>query len=674
MSNRTKAMVALLFFVCSSVNAQLSEYIWAGNNISSVLASKEEDLTDESQIYFYNLGTKQYLNVGSDWGTKATVNKVGVPFLAFQSDLKDSKNRQLYQFYTTWVLTSQGSYLSWVTKQGSNTRPGIYGDRAKNLRNNEYVSYFSLEETSKGSKIYRIKSYQKDPLSHEGYYLKVNPNKPADPITFAESVDNNDQYSQWKIITRKDFKNRLNAQYMLAKYTDPADATFFIQDQGITRSVDAITKKYWNENGLTYKQETAGDLIDNGKYWHAYITGNQNGTVSQKIKVTQPGWYRITCDGFFYGNYRSSIKSYLYATCYNKVKVGNKESTVKQEFKVLLNDLSNTSSSVKGGNVLGEGITLYNGDYKDNAVLIRIEDNDENEDNLFSGEIELGIKVEGSNNSYDRTVFDNFQMTYCGRYAILLDELNGSIEQINDQVKPKQTQTLWLQRTLEDNKWNSIILPVSLTKQQFTNAFGDHPKLATLSDYHKGVIEFTSVDIENMDDNEIVLQEGKLYIIKPTKEGQFIDGRECFFAPGVVLDKSIKTSNNGIVEDKTLNSGSSMIQFFGTYLNITDKIIPTGSYILANSKSCGWGWYHTAQQCPVKGFRCWIQESEKHSSQYPAKLNFNIDGEETTEINITTVSKSSTIESRSMYNLSGQRVNASYRGIVIKNGRKYLSK
>lgn len=117
-----------------------------------------------------------------------------------------------------------------------------------------------------------------------------------------------------------------------------------------------------------------------------------------------------------------------------------------------------------------------------------------------------------------------------------------------------------------------------------------------------------------------------------------------------------------------------MIQFFGTYLNITDKIIPTGSYILANSKSCGWGWYHTAQQYPVKGFRCWIQESEKHSNQYPAKLNFNIDGEETTEINITTVSKSSTIESRSMYNLSGQRVNASYRGIVIKNGRKYLSK
>lgn len=53
----------------------------------------------------------------------------------------------------------------------------------------------------------------------------------------------------------------------------------------------------------------------------------------------------------------------------------------------------------------------------------------------------------------------------------------------------------------------------------------------------------------------------------------------------------------------------------------------------------------------------------------PAKLNF--DDEETTGITNVNAAES---DDDTLYNLAGQKVNAAYKGIVIKNGKKYLVK
>lgn len=45
---------------------------------------------------------------------------------------------------------------------------------------------------------------------------------------------------------------------------------------------------------------------------------------------------------------------------------------------------------------------------------------------------------------------------------------------------------------------------------------------------------------------------------------------------------------------------------------------------------------------------------------------------ETTGINL--IENNSNVSNNAIYNLAGQKVDASYKGIVIKNGKKYLMK
>lgn len=77
--------------------------------------------------------------------------------------------------------------------------------------------------------------------------------------------------------------------------------------------------------------------------------------------------------------------------------------------------------------------------------------------------------------------------------------------------------TLHLNKTFDKDKWNGFVLPVSLTKDQLTQAFGPNVKLAKLNKLTSKEIQFVSVDMSKAGNETTVMQAYVPYIMFPTK-------------------------------------------------------------------------------------------------------------------------------------------------------------
>lgn len=77
--------------------------------------------------------------------------------------------------------------------------------------------------------------------------------------------------------------------------------------------------------------------------------------------------------------------------------------------------------------------------------------------------------------------------------------------------------TLHLNKTFDKYQWNGFVLPVSLTKDQLTQAFGPNVKLAMLSKLTSNEIQFVSIDMSKKGNETTVMEAYIPYIIFPTK-------------------------------------------------------------------------------------------------------------------------------------------------------------
>lgn len=94
--------------------------------------------------------------------------------------------------------------------------------------------------------------------------------------------------------------------------------------------------------------------------------------------------------------------------------------------------------------------------------------------------------------------------------------------------------------------------------------------------------------------------------------------------------------------------------------------VPQNSYVLQNGEN-GVGFYKVdVTNYPVNAFRCYVSlpAADAH-----AKLNIVFPEDIPTGI-----SNIATAQNNTMFNIAGQRVNSNTKGIVIKNGKKYLNK
>lgn len=263
----------------------------------------------------------------------------------------------------------------------------------------------------------------------------------------------------------------------------------------------------------------------------------------------------------------------------------------------------------------------------------------------------------------------------------------------------KENLTMYFQRSFVGGSWNSLIMPVSLTKAQFAQAFGETAQLAQANKVYETnngnlVIGFSLV--EETDAQSPYLVANKPYIIKVAKDfikkheiaennplltidagpltGQVYTVDNSLAAGGISYTYDEATANNPVSVDFPVDAaittkwGMTDLKFKGSYNN--HQNLDAGNYIWNNGKL-----YHlTKANHWMKGYRCWLTPSWVNSEN--AKLiTFGFGDGETTGVDVPFADIST--NNTKVYNLNGQRVDnmlGVQPGIYIVNGKKVVVK
>lgn len=726
-------LTVLLSSISINVKAQGQDgsFHWVGNDISTVIGNPNPDM---NKVYLYNVGTGKYLNVGDVWGTAINAYNVGLS-LELNSVGADTYTIQ------GALTTTDGTYLGfpYVTSDDNNADKQSSWDRIFCDRNttNANVNWIIKKASSYSTtnRTYTLccdnstvpTGYEQPEIVKGKRYLVVksgasNSNRVL--YDYPTSVSNTN--GEWKLVTLVDLKEAFKGQF--ASTEAPADATFLMSDPDFVRSHSGITN--WTVTGFLSAEEKdnsnkniyAFNVKDPntyyvgvgqfnkypdkytrvyGSYWNASIRnlGNNakaNGTVSQKVTTLKKGWYKVSCDGFFSPGAGSGMKASLFANVDNttdgRSNVSAMLNTFGKEFTYDQTALTNIyktpdanagteSPYVKAAKLFETGV--YN-----NSILVYVP--------ADGAKLNVGIKVEDSYKPLDWTVFDNFQLKYCGDNDMILDEDATSLSYLSKQnLNPNSAYTLILKRTLKPGQWASITLPVSLTAAQFKTAFGDQAKLSTFVGQDPALVsrlKFASVDLSK--DNDVVLEANKLYIMKAVRGATVENGeyektlsdnsKYKVNAPYYVINNVVlpNVPSPTFKENaKSTTTTSNDIQFCGTHIWQNTPFIPAQSYVLSGKNG---QWYHTASKLPIKGFRCWVATNV--NSTTPAKaLTFVVDGEDiggsVNGIEGLEVATEHISTKTPVYNLQGQKVaendsqlNTLPAGIYIVNNKKVFVK
>lgn len=104
--------------------------------------------------------------------------------------------------------------------------------------------------------------------------------------------------------------------------------------------------------------------------------------------------------------------------------------------------------------------------------------------------------------SKDFTAFDNFRLLYGGQERnepfLILNENDENLDYLDQTIHKYKShgdirKKLLLHRTFTKNSWNTIILPVGLTQEQFKGAFGENAQIAELSTLTASQIRFKTI-------------------------------------------------------------------------------------------------------------------------------------------------------------------------------------
>lgn len=263
------------------------------------------------------------------------------------------------------------------------------------------------------------------------------------------------------------------------------------------------------------------------------------------------------------------------------------------------------------------------------------------------------------------------------------------------QKKYKENLTMYFQRSFVEGEWNSLIMPVNLTKAQFDEAFGSDAKLAKANKVYDSngnlVIGFSLVEEDKNNANSAYLVANTPYIINISKKtalkgaitidagtisGDIYKVDNSLAAGGVTFtydnDKATNPIEQNFPVDQAITTkwGMTDLKFIGSYDNHQD--LEAGNYIWNNGDL----FYLTKNNHWMKGYRCWLVPTWSGSATGNAKLlSFGFGNGETTGINMP--SMGNTTGSTKVYNLNGQRVDnmlGVQPGIYIVNGKKVVVK
>lgn len=385
-----------------------------------------------------------------------------------------------------------------------------------------------------------------------------------------------DGSDEWKIITYKQiFELQENLSQTLTK---SLDLTFRLQCPGFSRENGALsnwkTIKYGGKGNLRFGLEHYYKLPDengniNSSYEDDFSTTSKNhissytfpdgtdartfkdyqdyerhcgkyfaadikkahGAIYQDITVTHGGAYVIECKGF-----STTTKAKLFAVVLEKTTGSDGKETMKNKPNSLHMTILGQTNYMSNDEKTALHISEQNMDYAAkefygnhkyiSSVLVQVPEN--------GGTIRFGIEVgdhneketgTGSYEDNEWTVFDDFRLLYASKTTdgdLILDEDRDELTYLNNEAEngcsnTYQHVTLHLNKTFKKDKWNGFILPVDLTRDQLTQAFGPNVRLAELHQVTDTEIQFESINVTDQDNDAVVMHAYIPYIIFPTK-------------------------------------------------------------------------------------------------------------------------------------------------------------
>ena len=458
-----------------------------------------------------------------------------------------------------------------------------------------------------------------------------------------------------------------------------------------------------------------------GGAWTANIHGAR-GTVVQTIpadNLRKEGWYRISCVGFTTAGTDAIAR--LFAASGKGNTTG---SATAQSKKFAIADLARIDAAKQpktyvAASQLLDGST--EGAY-DASVMVYVSpiNDPETPFETLSFGIQVGSAADPTQDADATawTCFDNFRIEYLGTppNKLILDEDQTDAGYIKaqapemDENATLQKSEVYLHRTMNPGKWNSLVLPINLNVGQVMRIFGNQVRVSefkgAIDANHPQRIIFEPIKADQTDPDAIAIEAGKLYLVKPTADGGMPTNQEekelkyngqttkftsYYTIAGVTFKKKSEIADNdysgrvmGTTGDEELGTNQK-VQFVGTYVKCfgNNNPIPAYSYVLNGNNVGGTQglWYYRTVPTNTKGFRGWLQPANGQSAK---GIEYEIEGV-VDQVNgdVTAIDgiEAEQQHSGNIYNLNGQLVRQGATsteglpsGLYIVGGKKVVVK
>lgn len=577
-------------------------------------------------FFLYNVKTGLLLNAGGYWGTHVSLKEYGMPLWIHIDEDKDDKKGWIHlaQEFDSKESKEEGNYLEYETGNKPSEDNGVYIDRAYIYKltgtlKNIVKRGWKLEDVSGKTNTYRLYTHSNTSLTPnispkfgktKYYLIAAKTQGDVDKNCYVVEGNKNKEiaegYDEWRFLS---YQQILDLQ---DKNTDniisAIDLTFRLQCPGFSRENAAmhnwkayqyggsgqirlglehyykpfvknsngttagsnieISKSYTSDfrNGFSYTFPdgaitfTKNDNYERhcGKYYCADAK-NFRGTIYQDVTVTHGGAYVIECKGF-----STTTKAKLYA-CLVKddntadpktmhaTILGQTDYMSAQEKKALHIEEQNMDYAAK---------EFYGSHKYFNSVLVQVPE----KGGTIRFGIEIGTQADTKPEESEWTVFDDFRLLYTSRTTdgdLVLDQDRDNLNYLKDCSNTYKSVTLHLNKTFDKDKWNGFVLPVSLTKDQLTQAFGPNVKLAKLDKLTSNEIQFVSIDMSKAGNETTVMEAYIPYIIFPTKHAE----QEQTPAYTALLS----SIGNGQAKDVSVSIGKNHIDIPNVTFAVDDK-------------------------------------------------------------------------------------------------------
>lgn len=715
---------------------------------SAICTSNGTAETDGDKIVcLYNIGAKKFLSVGGLWGTHASLNVS--PYSIY---MKWNKGLQTYSLESKVNGSGTGSYLGIEAN-------GVYMDRKYASSAVRFVQ--AKDYDSKTNKVYLVK------IGSAGY-LTAYPNNEDMFCNYETKLatEGTTEYKnqEWKIITKNDYyllfrtapahmKSAVDASFLLAcpdfRVNDTDAANWKIG--GVSPTTDVISRvRFGDEKTYRTYPGTSGwtpaydgtHQTNYGKYYYCYTKGLRGFNIYQDVKVHKAGWYLLRCNGFSTANSSENIKQNGGPLANLFITVLDAQSNpIKEKYSAATLDGISQADAEALGNTYdkaGIGHAFFEGKYE-NQVQICLDDNSISSENPVT--LRIGFYIDSTTkseaNANELTAVDNFKLLYAGprrNPELILDEESTDLRYLTEAKDEYKNSVLHLNRKLNDNMWNSLILPVDLTWGQMKRTFGDAVKVAKLAALTENSVQFVTVEPKN--DDDVMVTAFEPYIVFPpytqvksapytvehfyTSEGE--DNSEWL---GTNYEKSTDENNRltktlkadhyditmvsldreELKQAVDLNTWVSKTQFDatggghgtmvckGTMAKTYDngKIIEgrddlNGDYFMYKGKLIQVPHNENGKQYSygLKAFRCWFELTANTPAEgKPSQVSLLIDGVEDSTTGIDDIHGSTDCTSykrgiEGVFNINGQMVRRSCsleglpKGMYIVNGKKII--